>query len=384
MSSGERATVVLLQAKQSLGAAGLAEFGAAVAAAGAELRILRTGEVPLVREGDDAAAGVGDARIAPVEEWRSLIPDGATAIVTNDEYLLGTAARLCGDAGLRSPIPAGSLENYRHKGVMRRTLEAAGIPVPETLIVSGGAVEKAGGCTGFADDELVIVKPAAEANLRGIRTERFASVDLGALDDELVERLLEGPQYHSEVLVTNGTVTHLFSGLYIRSLLDLTKGGGSGSARTDPETEAKLADLALRTCAALGLDGTFTAHVEYLSGGDDFADVVVSEVCARASGGEVPFQSRTITGVDLELLNLRIQAGLPGVEPKVDPDASGGWLWRVGQPIAGAERIEHLPVEASFDRIRLGGRARISGRTAAVLAALELLAAANEVGVSGQ
>ncbi|MFI7000152.1 acetyl-CoA carboxylase biotin carboxylase subunit family protein [Nocardia sp. NPDC050175] len=379
MSSGDRATVVLLQAKQSLGTVGLTEFGSAVTAAGADLRILRTGEVPLVREGDEALDGIGAEQIADLDEWRSLIPAGTTAIVTNDEYLLGLAAQLSGDLGLPTPIPAGSLENYRHKGVMRRALEAAGVPVPETLIVADGSVEKAGGCTGFADDELVIVKPAAEANLRGIRTEKFGTVDLPTLGDGLVERLLEGPQYHSEVLVTNGTVTHLFSGLYIRSLLDLTKGGGSGSARTDPATEAKLADLAIRTCTALGLDGTFTAHVEYLSSGDAFDDVVVSEVCARASGGEVPFQSRTIAGVDLELLNLRIQAGLDWDEPKIDPDASGGWMWRVGQPIAGADRIEHLPVAASFDRIRLGGRARLTGRTEAVLAALELLATANEV-----
>ncbi|MFI6172299.1 acetyl-CoA carboxylase biotin carboxylase subunit family protein [Nocardia sp. NPDC051052] len=379
MSSGDRATVVLLQAKQSLGTVGLTEFGAAVAAAGAELRVLRTGEVPLVREGDDELAGIGAQQIADIDEWPSLIPAGTTAIVTNDEYLLGLAAQLCGDLGLPTPIPAGSLENYRHKGVMRRALEAAGIPVPETLIVTEGSVEKAGGCTGFADDELVIVKPAAEANLRGIRTERFGTVDLGALGDGLIERLLEGPQYHSEVLVSNGTVTHLFSGLYIRSLLDLTKGGGSGSARTTPALEAELAELAIRTCTALGLDGTFTAHVEYLSSGPTFADVVVSEVCARASGGDVPFQSGIIAGIDLELLNLRIQAGFDWAEPTIDPDASGGWMWRVGQPIAGADRIDHLPVDPSFDRIRLGGRARITGRTEAVLAALELLATANEV-----
>ncbi|MFI9402344.1 acetyl-CoA carboxylase biotin carboxylase subunit family protein [Nocardia sp. NPDC052316] len=379
LSSGDRATVVLLQAKQSLGSVGLTEFVSAVTAAGADLRILRTGEVPLVRDADVALAGLGEERIAEIDQWRSLIPAGTTAIVTNDEYLLGLAAQLCAEFGLSSPIPVDSLENYRHKGVMRRTLEAAGIPVPETLIVTGGNVEKAGGCTGFDDDELVIVKPAAEANLRGIRIERFDTVDTAALGDGTVERLLEGPQFHSEVLIANGTVTHLFSGLYIRSLLDLTKGGPSGSARVAPATEVRLAELAVRTCTALGLDGTFTAHVEYLSSGDTFDDVVVSEVCARASGGEVPFQSRVITGVDLELLNLRIQAGLDWSEPKVDPEISGGWLWHVGRPVAGADRIEHLAVEATFDRITLGGRARLTGRTEAVLAALELLAVANEV-----
>lgn len=376
MSSGERATVVLLQAKQSLGSEGLAEFGAAVAAAGAELRILRTGEVPLVRDAEVTLDDLGDQHIAELAAWQALIPAGTTAIVTNDEYLLGLAAQLCRERGLASPVP-GSLENYRHKGRMRRALEAAAIPVPESLIVTAGAVESTAGHPGFGDDELVIVKPAAEANLRGIRIEKFAAVDPAALGDGLIERLLEGPQYHSEVLVVNGTVTHLFSGLYIRSLLDLTTGGPSGSARVAPELEAELADLAIRTCTALGLDGTFTAHVEYLSSGPAFADVVVSEVCARASGGEVPFQSRIITGTDLELLNLRIQAGLDWTEPKVDPEASGGWLWRVGRAIEGADRIAHLPVDATFDHIRLGGRARLSGRTEAVLTALELLAVAN-------
>ncbi|MBF6129987.1 ATP-grasp domain-containing protein [Nocardia brasiliensis] len=377
MSSGERATVVLLQAKQSLGSEGLADFGAAVAATGARLRILRTGEVPLVRDAEVTLDDLGEQYIAEIDEWRSLLPDGTSAVVTNDEYLLGLAAQLCGERGLPTAVP-GSLENYRHKGQMRRALEAAAVPVPESLIVAAGAVETTAGFTGFGDDELVIVKPAAEANLRGIRIEPFGAVDPVALGDGLIERLLGGPQYHSEVLVVNGTVTHLFSGLYIRSLLDLTTGGPSGSARVAPELEARLADLAIRTCTALGLDGTFTAHVEYLSSGTAFADVVVSEVCARASGGEVPFQSRIITGIDLELLNLRIQAGLDWSEPKVDADASGGWLWRVGRPIAGADRIDELPVEATFDHIRLGGRARLSGRTDAVLTALELLAVANE------
>ncbi|AFU01752.1 hypothetical protein AW168_16455 [Nocardia brasiliensis] len=369
--------MVLLQAKQSLGSEGLADFGAAVAATGARLRILRTGEVPLVRDAEVTLDDLGEQYIAEIGEWRSLLPDETSAVVTNDEYLLGLAAQLCGERGLPTPVP-GALENYRHKGRMRRALEAAAVPVPESLIVAAGAVETTAVFTGFGDDELVIVKPAAEANLRGIRIEPFGAVDPVALGDGLIERLLGGPQYHSEVLVVNGTVTHLFSGLYIRSLLDLTTGGPSGSARVAPELEARLADLAIRTCTALGLDGTFTAHVEYLSSGPAFADVVVSEVCARASGGEVPFQSRIITGIDLELLNLRIQAGLDWSEPKVDADASGGWLWRVGRPIEGADRIDALPVDATFDHIRLGGRARLSGRTDAVLTALELLAVANE------
>ncbi len=377
MSPAERATVVLLQAKQSLGSVGLTDFAAAVRGAGADLRILRTGETPLVRDADVALDGIGDERIADPAEWRALLPDSTVAIVTNDEYLLDTARALCDERGLRTPIP-GSWNNYRDKGVMRRALEEAGLPVTESLIVTAGIVTKAGNFGGFDPDEMVVVKPAAEANLRGIRIERYADVDLFALDNGLVERLLDGPQYHSEVLVADGAVTHLFSGRYVRSLLDLTRGGPSGSARADTSTEPLLAQLAVRTCRALGLDGTFTAHVEYLAGGTAPEDIVVSEVCARASGGEVPFQSRAITGVDLELLNLSIQAGLPWKMPVADAKASAAWLWRVREPITGAERIGHLPVRATFDWITLGGRARITGPTDSVLTALELLAISNE------
>ncbi|MFI9504590.1 acetyl-CoA carboxylase biotin carboxylase subunit family protein [Nocardia sp. NPDC052566] len=378
LSSADRATVVLLQARQGLGSVGVAEFAAAVAATGAGLLVLRTGEVPLVRDGDVALDGMFEERIAEIADWSSLIPAAATAIVTNDEYLLDVAPLLCGERGLTTTIPV-SREHYRNKGIMRGLLESAGIAVAESLIVTAEGIETAGGCTGFGDDELVVVKPTAEANLRGIRIERFGDVEVAALGDGLVERLLTGPQYHSEVLVLNGVATHLFSGRYIRSLLDLTKGGPSGSARVDAETEEWLAALAVRACTALGLDGAFTAHVEYLSSGDDPADVVVSEICARASGGEVPFQSRVITGVDLELLNLSIQAGFAWPEPKVEAAASAGWLWRVGRPIDGAERIGDLAVEASFDRITLGGRARVRGESAdEVMAALEVLAGANE------
>ncbi|MGY2062081.1 hypothetical protein ACW9HQ_44995, partial [Nocardia gipuzkoensis] len=216
----------------------------------------------------------------------------------NDEYLLGLARQLCHEKGLPTTIP-GSWENYRHKGVMRRLLETAGVPVTESLIVTAGRAENAGGAAVFTAEEKVVVKPAAEANLRGIRIERFADVSAAELGDGLIERELTGPQYHSEVLVADGAVTPLFSGRYIRSLLDLTRGIPSGSARVEPALESRLAELAVRTCTALGLDGAFTAHVEYLSATDDPADIVVSEVCARASGGEVPFQSRVIAGVDL-------------------------------------------------------------------------------------
>ncbi len=378
MSSSDRGTVVLLQAKQALGREGLAEFAATVAAAGAGLRILRTGEMNMVRDGDVPQPDTAVEQIADLAEWRSLLPPDTRAIVTNDEYLLGLARELCLERGLTTTIP-GSWENYRHKGVMRRLLEAAGVPVTESLIVTAGRAEKAGGAAEFGADDRVVVKPAAEANLRGIRVERFAEVSPAELGDGLVERELTGPQYHSEVLVVDGVVTPLFSGRYIRSLLDLTRGIPSGSARVEPELETLLADLAVRTCTALGLDGTFTAHVEYLSATDDPADIVVSEVCARASGGEVPFQSRVIAGVDLELLNLALQAGLPCGEPKVDERASAGWLWHVGRPVAGAERIAELGVEAVFDSITLGGRARLSGDSVdAVMSALEILAAANE------
>lgn len=378
MSSVDGGTVVLLQAKQSLGTTGLAQFASAVAAAGADLRILRTGEVPLVRDPDGSLSGIGDERIADIAEWRALIPPAPRAIVTNDEYLLGLAIELCAEFGLSTSIP-GSWENYRDKGIMRRALEAAGLPVPESMIVTADGITRAGGLAEFAATDSVVVKPSAEANLRGIRIERFAAVDPAALGDGLIERELTGPQYHSEVLVANGTATHLFSGLYIRSLLDLTRGIPSGSARVAPDTEARLAELAVRACTALGLDGVFTAHVEYLSAGDSLDEVVVSEVCARASGGEVPFQTRVIAGVDLELLNLSMQAGFDWEKPNVDPAASGGWLWHVGRPVAGAERIAQLPVTATFDQINLGGRARLSGDSIDdVLAALEILASSNE------
>jgi hypothetical protein len=370
--------VVLLQARQSLGATGLAQFATAVAAAGKDLRVLRTGEVPLVRETATPPEVAGAELVADSAEWPALIPVSASAIVTNDEYLLGVATDLCDKFGLPTTIP-GSWNNYRHKGIMRRTLESAGVPVPESLIVTDGVPESAGGCTGFDPEDSVVVKPSAEANLRGIRVEKFAAVDPVLVGDGLVERFLAGPQYHSEVLVRGGAVTPLFSCRYVRSLLDLTIGLPSGSARVDAVLEARLADLAVRTCTALGSDGEFTAHVEYLSVDDDPEQIVVSEVCARASGGEVPYQSRIIVGFDLEAANLGMQACLDRVEPIVDPQASAGWLWQVGRPIIGSDRIAHLAVDATFDQITLGGRARLCSDSAAeVMAALEILAAVEE------
>jgi len=363
VSDSARETVLLLQSQQSLGQEALAAFHSAVDAAEMDLRVLRTGLSPLLREHRDIPPAIVETVLSE-DQWPTLMVGASNvgAIVTNDEYLQGTARSLCLTRGIRSRIPASYLR-YRDKGLMRQALAAAGIPVPVSLLIRDQQVTPFGNDPELAIGETIVVKPTDEANLRGIKVKVFDSACTNSSGgDYLIERFLEGPQYHSEVFVENGIVSHLYSGRYVRPLLDLTRGRVAGSVRTDPLTESRLGRLAERACGILGTDGTFTAHVEFLSADDGPDSLRVGEVCARAPGGEIPFQATAIGGYDLEEVNLAAQAGLTGPRPNFQNAASAGWLWQVGRPLRQVT-LQAPPdeLEVRYSDIVLGGRVRVSG-----------------------
>lgn len=76
--------------------------------------------------------------------------------------------------------------------------------------------------------------------------------------------------------------------------------------------------------AALGGDGRFVVHTEFVL--TDNGRAVVLETAARAPGALVSDIAAIRTGVHLEKVNLRLQAGLP-VPAVHDREHYAGWLW---------------------------------------------------------
>ena len=82
---------------------------------------------------EDVDGSVEQVVHAGRDEWESVVrsaPAGAE-VVSNDEYCLAECARLRATTGLPARHPA-HLDGYRDKVLMKRRLEAAGVPVPGT------------------------------------------------------------------------------------------------------------------------------------------------------------------------------------------------------------------------------------------------------------
>lgn len=361
--------IVLLQHRQSLGDFGLAEFARAVASVGSSILVCRSGEAPLCR--DVPPLGLGeffcDEVVAPPAKWPAVLRQrGMSAvrgIVTNDEYLLGHAQQLSADAGCACMLPS-ALDHYRDKAVMRRAFETAGLPIPRSISHGDLSGRENSVDAGSSPAQRVIVKPRAEANLRGIYTSVFADLDSPDFDGKVVEEFLDGPQYHCELLIRDGEIRPLLVGRYVRPLLDLASGGISGSVEIRGTQRERVRDLATRACEALGTDGHFVVHAEFLSRSEDPGDIVLGEVCARAPGGEIPFQSRMIAGIDLESVNLCLQARLEPEAWPVSSAASAVWLWssraiEVGTAPADGERDDGVVTEVGH--VLIGLRVLLTG-----------------------
>ena len=244
------------------------------------------------------------------------LADPLRAIVTNDEYVLAIAQQLSNEMGTPCALPS-AISRYRDKSVMQAVFAQAGLPVPRSVSKEEDR----------SPEQKVIVKPRDEANLRGISVTTREALSEYDLKGKVIEEFLEGPQFHCELLVREGSVTPLFAGHYVRPLLELAAGKISGSVETRGAHGARVEELAVAACEALGVDGHFVAHAEFLSRGADPKEIVLGEICARAPGGEVPFQSRVIAGIDLETANLCLQAGIEPRTSRHPGSESAGWLW---------------------------------------------------------
>ena len=306
---------------------------------------------------EDVEASVEQVVHAGQDEWESIVRSAPGAeVVSNDEYCLVECARLRAATGLPARHPA-HLDGYRDKVLMKRRLEAAGVPVPRHL-----TFEPAVTSSRATADRVVatvglpaVVKPRREANSRGV--EVLADVDavLGWLarhDGESgwqVEEFVDGPLGHVNALVRHGEVHPVQVGRYLGPLLGFDRGRVLGGWTLPAETpEAAAAhELNERVVAALGSDGEFVVHTEFATTPD--GRLVVLETAARAPGAAVSELARVHAGVQLEVAHLRLQAGLPVAAPDRTSGRHAAWLWL---PVMPGQRSAGTPSARSGHRQR--------------------------------
>lgn len=283
----------------------------------------------------------GDPRIEMVVKdkaaWLEFISShgGEVEVITNDEFCLEDCRRIRQALGKRDTLPT-AITHYRDKWAMQKALRAQGIATPKSVFIPKGELNADTFARAASDigGTRFILKPADEANLRGIYVADItapaaeqALLSRPSQADYLIEEFLDGPQYHVDCIVDDGDVTTLLVGGYIAPLLDLASGRPSGSIsidRSDPRW-AELSALAIKAIQCLGADGRFVAHVELLSNAGGYR---IGEVACRAPGGEVPWQSLTCSNVDLEVANLSLQMGRPITKAVEGPAAA--WIWIPG------------------------------------------------------
>ena len=313
---------------------------------------------PVMRE--DAPGAAPETIVAGRADWegvlRRMAAEGPLQVVANDEYCVEACARLRKALGLPPRHPAVPA-HYLDKVLMKERLRAAGVRVPRFLPLAP-VVRAAPETRARVRREVglpAVVKPCREANSRGV--EILASE--GALADWLaahdgepgwqVEEHVTGTMHHVNALVRGGRVEHVQAGRYLGPLLGLEDGvryGGHTLPAADPAAAAARA-LGERVIGALGADGAFVAHTEFVVTAS--GEPVVLESAARAPGALVSEMARVHAGTNLEVANLRLQAGL-----EVPPPRPGGmlaaWLW---VPVRAGERLVSVPDLPAGHRLHL-------------------------------
>ncbi len=303
-----------------------------------DLVVLTEGDAGTVLR-EDVDSPVPEVITLDRAEWSgrigALAADRPVEIVTNDEYCLATCAQLRAETGLAARHPDQPAA-YLDKVVMKRLLAADRVRIPrfhafEPVVTAARQVaERVVAEVGLP----AVAKPRQEANSRGIQILRTPDEVLywfTTHDGEpgwQVDEYIEGTLHHVNAVVRDDEITPVQVGRYLGPLLGVDVGRILGGA-TEPATLASSAAahaLNERVVRALGSAGRFVVHTEFAI--DRAGEQVVLEVAARAPGALVSEMARLHAGVNLEVMNLRMQAGLPVPEPDTQRcDLQAAWLW---------------------------------------------------------
>ncbi|GHF69385.1 argininosuccinate lyase [Streptomyces mashuensis] len=276
------------------------------------------GRYPYVREDGlrHAVADTTDPR-AVLDVAAELRHEGEVRGVTSSsEYYVPVAATVARALGLPGPDPQ-RVTSCRHKGEQRRTLHAAGVPVPGFAVVTTEAeAEEAALRLGPP----VVVKPVLGSGSLGVRlcpdgrtAAKHAADLLSRTANErgmslprevLVESYLTGREFSVE---TFGTDVVTVVAKHVGPLPDFVETGHDVPAAVPDGLHDELADVAVRAVRALGL-GWGAAHTE-IRLEDGRAHVV--EVNPRLAGGRIPDLVRLALGTDLVRAQVAAALGEP-------------------------------------------------------------------------
>ncbi|MDK9499257.1 ATP-grasp domain-containing protein [Streptomyces katrae] len=289
---------------------------------------------------------------------RNLAPSSFRVVCTEDEFAIVASAVLA-ELGRTQPFltPAVALA-LRDKGVQKRRVREAGIPVADATRFPGlDALAEA--VRSGAVELPVVVKPPAGAgsvHTRLVRDAAELAAFTRAVGDAagpwLVESFVRGEELHVDGAVRDGRTVVLSVSRYLHNVVEVHEGRLVGSATLDTGSERALSDavaaLTERALRAIGhTDGVF--HLEAFH---DDGDLVFGECAGRIGGGMILEAVRAKYGVDLYREWAAAALGLPspaaehGGAPDGGPEKdSFGWVNLAAPP----GRIRVLPSRTAIE-----------------------------------
>lgn len=221
------------------------------------------------------------------------------------------------------------LLQFRDKLLMVEAVAAAGLSTPRTAgAASRGEVLRFAQSVGWP----VVLKPRMGSSSEGVTvldSERALDELVWPDRPMMVQTFDPRPIYHVDGIFTGDRLLTWRASRYVSTCLGFRGGAALGSVEEDDPVVLSAIRGATTDCLrALTHDAT-AFHLEMFV--DRHASAVSNsflEVGARVGGAEIPFIWRELHGYDLMESALRIQLGLPPVDPpdRGAPDEVGGWL----------------------------------------------------------
>ncbi|MFC8724493.1 ATP-grasp domain-containing protein [Streptomyces bacillaris] len=246
------------------------------------------------------------------------------AVVTGVERLVPLAGRLRKELGLAHGITEQAARDCIDKAATHRLLDAAGVPVPRTRVVSGTREGSE------AAEELglpVVVKPRDASSAAGLaycatraEAERaVAAVLAGGRESALLEEYVQGPEFGVFAARTAGVTRVLWvvEG-EVGPPPTFVKVGGHFPARLGAEDRAELDRLVDRALGAVGLDD-WVAALQFTLTADGWR---AGEINPRVPGGQAVEMIRATTGREPSLVAAEAALGRHG-EPRAADAACG-------------------------------------------------------------
>lgn len=270
--------------------------------------------------------------------WSALHHLGSSApvdavVTTHESAVLPTAVlgRLIGARG----IPPEVALACRDKAVQKDRWRAAGVPTAALQVFPDGLGEKGEAARRLAHAGMgfpLVVKPPAGGASRAVAVARDMdelvaaahAVDGGGR--VLVESFVEGPEWHLDGVLVDGTLDVLAVSKYGEPVRCTKQGRPVTSIALSPNRDAKTyaraEEFTERAVRALGLDrGAF--HLEVFG---EPGNLVAGELACRPGGGMVDLTVRRTVGVDLWAAAAQAITGDPIRREPVRRDLTYGWV----------------------------------------------------------